>query len=206
MPPREQLQEIEEPIVQAQIITKSKFIGSVINLCIKKRGIFKNQIPLVAHRTELIFNIPLNEIIVDFFDQLKSTSHGYASLEYQPMGFTPANLVKLDILINGQRVDALSAIVHRDNAYHLGKKICEKAKDIIPRHLFEVAIQAAIGGKIIARSTIKALRKNVTEPLYGGDVSRKKKLLEAQKRGKKRMKAVGKVQMPPDAFLHLLKV
>ncbi len=205
MPAPERIQVLEEPIVQAQIITKTEFIGKIIELCIKKRAVFKNQIHLSADRAELLFHIPLSEIIFDFFDKLKSISRGYASFEYQPIGFEPASLVKLDILFNGEKVDALSSIVHRDSAYAIGKKICEKAKDIIPRHLFEVPIQASIGNKVIARVTIKALRKDVTAKLYGGHVERKKKLLEAQKKGKKRMKAIGKVQVPPETFLHLLK-
>jgi GTP-binding protein LepA len=206
MPVPEVIDRIEEPIVQVKIITKTAFVGKVIELCMNKRGEFKNQIHLSADRAELIFNLPLSEIVFDFFDKLKSISRGYASLEYSPIGFAPAKLIKLDILIHGEPVDALSSIVHRDNAHRLGKQVCEKAKEMIPRHLFEVPVQAAIGGKVVARSTIKAFRKDVTAKLYGGHVERRKKLLEAQKRGKKRMKAIGKVNIPSDVFLKLLKV
>ena len=206
MLPYAQIASIEEPVVQAQIITKTDFLGKVIELCMHRRGVFKNQIHLSVHRVELIFVLPLSEIVFDFFDKLKSVSSGYASLEYQFLGFEKANLVRLDILLHGEKVDALSSVVHEDKAYTIGKKICEKAKEIIPRQLFDVAVQAAVKGKIVARVTIKALRKDVTAGLYGGHIERKKKVLEAQKRGKKRMKAIGKVKVPPDVFLHLLKV
>ena len=194
MPDPGQIQSIEEPIVEVNIITQSHFIGRIMELCIQKRGIFKNQIHLSANRVELIYKIPLGEIVFDFFDRLKSISQGYASLEYQAAGFSPSNLVKLDILIHGEKVDALATIVHRDSAYYIGKRMCEKAQELIPKHLFEIPIQAAINQKIIARTTLKALRKNVTEGLYGGDISRKKKQLAAQKKGKKRMKLIGKVR------------
>ena len=206
MPSPELIQSIEEPMVEAQILTKAAFVGKIITLCMEKRGTFQDQRYLSSDRVELIFELPLSEIVFDFFDKLKGISQGYASLEYKPSGFVAANLVKLDILVKGEKIDALSSIVHRDNAYLLGKKICEKAKDMIPRHLFEVPIQAAIGSKVIARTTIKAFRKDVTAKLYGGDFSRKQKLLTAQKKGKKLMKQIGKVNLPADVFLHLLKV
>ncbi|MEM9737647.1 MAG: translation elongation factor 4 [Bacteroidota bacterium] len=206
MLPPEIIKLIEEPMVQATIMTHTRYVGSIMTLCIEKRGVFKNQLHLSSDRVELIFHLPLGEIVFDFYDQLKSISSGYASLDYRPLGFVPAKLVKLDVLLNGDKIDALSTIVHRDRAHELGKKICEKAKDIIPPHMFEVRIQAAIGTKVVARSSIKARRKDVTAKLYGGDVTRKKKLLEAQKRGKQRMRQVGNVRMPKGAFLSILRV
>lgn len=197
---------IEEPYIQAQIITDAEFIGPVISLCINKRGILKNQTYMTGNRVEVIFEIPLGEIVFDFYDKLKSISKGYASFDYHLIGFRESKLAKLDILLNGESVDALSALIHVSNAYEFGKKICEKLKELIPRQQFDIAIQAAIGSKIIARETIKAVRKDVTAKCYGGDISRKRKLLEKQKKGKKRMKQVGNVEVPQKAFLAVLKL
>jgi GTP-binding protein LepA len=197
---------IEEPFIKASIITKSEFIGSVMKLCIEKRGQIINQTYLTTDRVEMIFEMPLGEIVFDFYDRLKSISRGYASFDYQPCGMKPSNLVKLDILLNSEQVDALSALIHRDNAHEFGKKICEKLKELIPRQQFEIPIQAAIGAKIIARETIKAIRKDVTAKCYGGDISRKRKLLEKQKEGKKRMRQVGSVEIPQSAFMAVLKL
>ncbi len=197
---------IEEPIITAQIISKSDFIGSVMNLCIDKRGIFKNQVYLTSDRIEVTFEIPLAEIVFDFYDKLKSISKGYASFDYYQSGYQLANLVRLDVLLNGEMVDALSTLIHRDNAYDFGRKMCVKLKELIPRQQFDIAIQAAIGSKIIARETVKALRKDVTAKCYGGDITRKRKLLEKQKKGKKRMRQVGNVEIPQQAFLAVLKI
>ena len=197
---------IEEPFIKASIITKSEFIGSVMKLCIEKRGQIINQTYLTTDRVEMIFEMPLGEIVFDFYDRLKSISKGYASFDYQPCGLKPSNLVKLDILLNSEQVDALSALIHRDNAHEFGKKICEKLKELIPRQQFEIPVQAAIGAKIIARETIKAIRKDVTAKCYGGDISRKRKLLEKQKEGKKRMRQVGNVEIPQSAFMAVLKL
>jgi len=197
---------IEEPFIKASIITKSEFIGAVMKLCIEKRGQIINQTYLTTDRVEMIFEMPLGEIVFDFYDRLKSISRGYASFDYQPCGMKPSNLVKLDILLNSEQVDALSALIHRDNAHEFGKKICEKLKELIPRQQFEIPIQAAIGAKIIARETIKAIRKDVTAKCYGGDISRKRKLLEKQKEGKKRMRQVGSVEIPQSAFMAVLKL
>lgn len=197
---------IEEPYIKASIITKSEYIGAVMNLCIEKRGELKNQNYLTTDRVELIFEMPLGEIVFDFYDRLKSISRGYASFDYSPAGMKPSDLVKLDILLNGDPVDALSALIHRSNAYEFGKKICEKLKELIPRQQFEIPIQAAVGAKIIARETIRALRKDVTAKCYGGDISRKRKLLEKQKEGKKRMRQVGSVEIPQSAFMAVLKL
>lgn len=197
---------VEEPYIRAQIITKSDYVGPVITLCMEKRGVIKNQVYLTQERVELTFEIPLAEIVFDFFDKLKSISKGYASLDYELIGFQRSTLSKLDILLNGDKVDALSAIVHRDKAYEWGKRLCEKLKEFIPRQQFEVAIQAAIGNKVIARESVKALRKNVTAKCYGGDITRKRKLLEKQKEGKKRMRQIGKVEVPQDAFMAVLKL
>lgn len=197
---------IEEPFIKANIITKSEFIGPVMSLCIEKRGQIVNQNYLTADRVELIFEMPLGEVVFDFFDRLKSISKGYASFDYHPIGMRESDLAKLDILLNGEPVDALSALIHRSNAYDFGKKICEKLKELIPRQQFEIPIQAAIGAKIIARETIKAMRKDVTAKCYGGDISRKRKLLERQKEGKKRMKQVGSVEIPQSAFMAVLKL
>ncbi|MBL7884020.1 MAG: elongation factor 4 [Bacteroidia bacterium] len=197
---------IEEPYIKANIITKSEFIGPVMSLCIEKRGQIVNQNYLTADRVELIFEMPLGEVVFDFFDRLKSISKGYASFDYHPIGMKQSDLVKLDILLNAEQVDALSALIHRSNAYEFGKKICEKLKELIPRQQFEIPIQAAIGAKIIARETIKAIRKDVTAKCYGGDISRKRKLLEKQKEGKKRMRQVGSVEIPQSAFMAVLKL
>ena len=200
------LDRVEEPYINASIITKADFVGPVMNLCIEKRGILKNQTYLTTQRVELIFDMPLAEIVFDFYDRLKSISKGYASFDYSPIGFKQSKLIKLDILLNGNPVDALSALIHFDNAYSMGKKICEKLKELIPRQQFDIPIQAAIGAKIISRETVKAVRKDVTAKCYGGDITRKKKLLEKQKQGKKRMKQLGQVEIPQEAFLALLKV
>lgn len=197
---------IEEPYIKANIITKSDFIGPVMSLCIEKRGQIMNQNYLTADRVELVFDMPLGEVVFDFFDRLKSISKGYASFDYHPIGMKRSDLAKLDILLNGDPVDALSALIHRNNAYDFGKKICEKLKELIPRQQFEIPIQAAIGAKIIARETIRAIRKDVTAKCYGGDISRKRKLLEKQKEGKKKMKQVGSVEIPQSAFMAVLKL
>lgn len=197
---------IEEPFISAQIITKADFIGQVMNLCIEKRGIMKNQTYLTQDRVEIIFELPLAEIVFDFYDRLKTVSKGYASFDYYPIGLHASNLVKLDILLNGDQVDALSALIHKDNAFTLGKKICAKLRELIPRQQFEIAIQAAVGSKIIARETVRALRKDVTAKCYGGDISRKRKLLEKQKKGKKKMRQVGNVEVPQSAFMAVLQL
>lgn len=197
---------LEEPYIRAQIITKEDFVGPVISLCMDKRGEIKNQVYLTQSRVELTFHLPLAEIVFDFFDKLKTISKGYASLDYELVGYHTSNLVKLDILLNGDKVDALSAIVHRDKAYEWGKKLCEKLNELIPRQQFEIAVQAAIGTKVIARESVKALRKNVLAKCYGGDISRKRKLLEKQKKGKKRMRQVGNVEIPQEAFMAVLKL
>lgn len=197
---------IHEPFINAQIITKSEFVGLVMNLCIEKRGIMKNQTYLTQERVEIVFELPLAEIVFDFYDRLKSVSRGYASFDYHPIDDRESHLVKLDILLNGDQVDALSALVHRDNAFELGKKICAKLRELIPRQQFEIAIQAGIGNKIIARETVRAVRKDVTAKCYGGDISRKRKLLEKQKKGKKRMRQVGNVEIPQSAFMAVLQL
>ncbi len=197
---------IEEPFIKAQVITKSEYVGPVMNLCIEKRGELQNQVYLTQDRVELTFHMPMAEIVFDFYDRLKSVSRGYASFDYFPIGYQQSDLVKVDVLLNHEQVDALSALVHRSNAFDLGKQICNKLKELIPRQQFEIPIQAAIGAKIIARETIKALRKDVTAKCYGGDISRKRKLLEKQKQGKKRMRQVGKVEVPQEAFLAVLKL
>ena len=197
---------IEEPIITAQIISKSEYVGPVMNLCIEKRGVLKNQIYLTSDRVELTFEMPLAEIVFDFYDKLKSISKGYASFDYYQSGYARANLVRLDILLNSEMVDALSTLIHRDNAYDFGRRMCVKLKELIPRQQFDIAIQAAIGAKIIARETVKAVRKDVTAKCYGGDITRKRKLLEKQKKGKKRMRQVGNVEVPQKAFLAVLKL
>jgi GTP-binding protein LepA len=205
-PDPSRLDRIEEPYIKATIITKSDFVGPVMGLCIGKRGEIVNQSYLTTDRVELIFNMPLAEIVFDFYDKLKSISKGYASFDYHQIGYRTSDLVRLDIRLNGEPVDALSALIHRDHAFTFGKKICEKLKELITRQQFEIVIQAAIGAKIIARETVKALRKDVTAKCYGGDISRKRKLLEKQKEGKKRMRQVGSVEIPQQAFLAVLKL
>jgi GTP-binding protein LepA len=200
------LESVEEPFIRAQIITKSEFIGPVMTLCIAKRGELTNQVYLTTDRVELTFEMPLGEIVFDFYDKLKSISKGYASFDYSPIEYRTSVLAKLDILLNGDPVDALSALVHKTNSYSLGKKLCAKLKELIPRQQFDIAIQSAIGSKIISRETVKALRKDVTAKCYGGDISRKRKLLEKQKKGKKRMRQVGNVEIPQEAFLSVLKL
>ena len=206
MPEETHVDTIEEPYISAQIITKSEYIGAVIGLCIDKRGILKNQVYLTTDRVEITFEMPLAEIVFDFYDRLKTISRGYASFDYHPIEYREANLVKLDILLNGDPVDALSALIHRENSQNFGRKICEKLRQLIPRQQFDIAIQASIGAKIIARETIKAYRKDVTSKCYGGDITRKRKLLEKQKKGKKRMRQVGNVEIPQSAFLAVLKL
>ena len=200
------LNRVEEPYIRAAIITKSEFVGPVMSLCIEKRGELQSQNYLTQHRVEMIFNMPLAEVVFDFYDRLKSISKGYASFDYAPSGMKASKLVKVDIMINGEVVDALSALIHVDNAYNIGKKMCEKLRELIPRQQFDIPIQAAIGAKIIARETIKALRKDVTAKCYGGDISRKRKLLEKQKAGKKKMRQIGRVEVPQSAFLAVLKL
>ena len=197
---------IEEPTILAQVITNSDSLGVVVKLCIDKRGVLQKQVFLTSSRVELTFTMPLSEIVFDFYDKLKSISRGYASFDYHVNGFQTTTLVRLDILLNGDRVDALSSLIHRDYAYNFGRKMCEKLKELIPRQQFDIAIQAAIGAKIIARETVKAVRKDVTAKCYGGDITRKRKLLEKQKKGKKRMRQVGNVEVPQEAFLAVLKM
>lgn len=206
LPDPSKLDRVEEPYINASIITKSEFVGAIMNLCIDKRGELKNQVYLTTDRVELTFEMPLSEIVFDFYDKLKTISKGYASFDYHPIGFRASKLVKMDLLLNGDQVDALSALVHKDNAFDLGKKICKKLRELLPRQQFEIAIQAAIGSKIIARETVKALRKDVTAKCYGGDITRKRKLLEKQKKGKKRMRQIGNVEVPQQAFLAVLKL
>jgi len=206
MPDPSTIDWIEEPFIKAQIITKSDYVGAIIGLCMDKRSLLKNQVYLTQDRVELQFEMPLAEVVFDFFDKLKTISRGYASLDYEFMGNRESTMVKLDVMLNGEPVDALSAIVHRDKAYEWGKKLCEKLRELLPRQQFEIAIQAAIGQKIIARETVKALRKDVLAKCYGGDISRKRKLLEKQKKGKKRMRQVGNVEIPQEAFMAVLKI
>ncbi|MBC7388998.1 MAG: elongation factor 4 [Opitutaceae bacterium] len=206
MPEPNYIDRIEEPFIKAQIITKADYVGPIMTLCMEKRGILKNQSYLTTDRVELVFEMPLGEIVFDFFDKLKTISRGYASLDYELIGFVQSTLVRLDILLNDEKVDALSAIVHRDKAYDWGKRLCEKLKELLPRQMFEIKIQAAIGAKIISRESISALRKDVTAKCYGGDISRKRKLLEKQKEGKKRMRQVGTVEIPQEAFMAILRL
>jgi GTP-binding protein LepA len=206
LPPATSIDHIEEPYIQAQVISKAEYVGSIMKLCLDKRGTLKNQVYLTSNRVELTFEMPLAEIVFDFYDKLKSISKGYASFDYYPHGYQKADLVKLDILLNGEMVDALSTLIHRDHAYDFGRRICVKLKELIPRQQYEVAIQAAIGAKVIARETVKAVRKDVTAKCYGGDITRKRKLLEKQKKGKKRMRQVGNIEVPQSAFLAVLKL
>ena len=206
LPEPSKLDHVKEPYIKASIISKSDYVGSIMSLCIDKRGQITNQVYLTTDRVELTFEMPLAEIVFDFYDRLKTISKGYASFDYYPLEYRQSNLVKLDILLNGEQVDALSALIHKDRAFEFGKKICEKLKELITRQQFEIIIQAAIGAKIIARETVKALRKDVTAKCYGGDISRKRKLLEKQKKGKKRMRQVGNVEIPQEAFMAVLKL
>ncbi len=206
LPDPSKLNRMEEPYIKATIITKSDFVGSVMSLCIEKRGQITNQTYLTTERVELSFDMPLAEIVFDFYDRLKTVSKGYASFDYSPIGMRQSKLVRVDVLLNGNIVDALSALLHQDNAYDIGKKMCEKLRQLIPRQQFDIPIQAAIGAKIISRETVKALRKDVTAKCYGGDISRKRKLLEKQKKGKKRMRQVGNVEIPQEAFMAVLKL
>ena len=206
MPESTLIDVIEEPFIHAQIITRSEYIGPIMTLCLDKRGMLTKQEYLTADRAELSFDMPLGEIVIDFYDKLKSISKGYASFDYHITGYRPAKLVKLDILLNSEPVDALSTLLHVDNAYYIGRRMCEKLKELIPRQQFDVAIQGAIGAKIISRETVKAVRKDVTAKCYGGDITRKRKLLEKQKKGKKRMKQIGNVEVPQKAFLAVLKL
>ncbi len=206
LPDPSSIDHVEEPYIKATIITKSDFVGNVMSLCIEKRGQITHQTYLTTERVELNFDMPLAEIVFDFYDRLKTVSKGYASFDYTPIGMRPSKLVRVDILLNGQPVDALSALLHADNAVNIGKKICSKLKELIPRQQFDIPIQAAIGAKIISRETTKALRKDVTAKCYGGDISRKRKLLEKQKKGKKRMRQVGNVEVPQEAFMAVLKL
>ena len=206
MPDPVKIDRIEEPFIKAQIITKPEYIGNIMTLCLGKRGILINQSYLTQTRVELIFEMPLTEIVFDFYDKLKSQTRGYASFDYHPIGYREADIVKMDILLNNEKVDALSALIHRGRAQEFGRKLCEKLKELLPRQQFQIAIQAAIGAKIISRENISAMRKDVTAKCYGGDISRKRKLLEKQKEGKKRMRQIGNVEVPQEAFLAVLKL
>jgi GTP-binding protein LepA len=206
MPDPSKLDMIEEPFIKAQIVTLAEYIGNIMTLCLGKRGILINQSYLTATRVELIFEMPLTEIVFDFYDKLKSQTRGYASFDYSPIGYRESDIVKMDILLNGDKVDALSALIHRSRAQDFGRKLCEKLKELLPRQQFQIAIQAAIGAKVIARENISAMRKDVTAKCYGGDISRKRKLLEKQKEGKKRMRQIGNVEVPQEAFLAVLKL
>ncbi len=206
MPPVGEIEYVEEPYIKAQIVTPSEYVGNIMKLAMDKRGTYKNTTYIDPTRADLEYEFPLSEIIFDFYDKLKSTSRGYASFDYEYAGYKKADLVKLDILINGEPVDALSIIVHRDKSYDWGRKVCSKLKELIPRQMFEIAIQASIGSKVISRSVVKALRKNVLAKCYGGDITRKRKLLEKQKEGKRRMKQVGNVEIPQEAFLAVLQI
>lgn len=206
MPDPSRIDRIEEPYIRAQIISKPEYIGNIMNLCIGKRGTLVYQGYLTTTRVELGFEMPLTEIVFDFYDRLKSQTRGYASFDYHPIGYRESDIAKMDILLNGDRVDALSALIHKSRAQDFGRKLCEKLKELVPRQQFQIAIQAAIGAKIIARENISAMRKDVTAKCYGGDISRKRKLLEKQKEGKKRMKQIGNVEVPQEAFLAVLKL
>lgn len=206
MPDVVKIDRIEEPFIKAQIITLPDYIGNIMTLCLGKRGILINQSYLTPSRVELIFEMPLTEIVFDFYDKLKSSTRGYASFDYSPIGYREADIVKMDILLNSDKVDALSALIHRSRAQDFGRRLCEKLKELLPKQQFQIAIQAAIGAKVIARENISAMRKDVTAKCYGGDISRKRKLLEKQKEGKKRMRQIGNVEVPQEAFLAVLKL
>jgi GTP-binding protein LepA len=206
MPDPSRIEKIEEPFIKAQIITNSDYIGNIMTLCINKRGILTHQSYITPTRVEITFEMPLTEIVFDFYDRLKSLTRGYASFDYHPIGLRESDIVKMDILLNGDKVDALSALIHRSRSQEFGRKLCEKLKELVPRQQFQIAIQAAIGAKVVARETISAMRKDVTAKCYGGDISRKRKLLEKQKEGKKRMKQIGNVEVPQEAFLAVLKL
>jgi GTP-binding protein LepA len=206
LPDQSSTDHLEEPYVKAQLITKAEFVGALMSLCVEKRGVFINQHYLTPERVELSYELPLSEIVFDFYDKLKSISKGYASLDYDLIGYRESELVRLDIMLNGEPVDALSALIHKDKAYFYGRRLCEKLKELIPKQQFIIAIQASIGSRIIARETISAIRKDVTAKCYGGDISRKRKLLEKQKKGKKRMRQVGNVEVPQSAFMAVLKL
>jgi GTP-binding protein LepA len=206
MPDPTQMQKVEEPYIIANIITKAEYVGNIMSLCMNKRGVIKNQVYITTDRVELTFELPLGEVVFDFYDKLKSISKGYASFDYHPLEYRESELVKLDILVNAEQVDALSALIHKSHAHDFGRKICEKLKELIPRQQFQIAIQAAIGAKIVARETLSAIRKDVTAKCYGGDISRKRKLLEKQKEGKKKMKQIGNVEIPQSAFMAVLKL
>ena len=205
LPPTTEIDYMEEPIIKASIFTPPDYVGPIMELCQFKRGVYKDMVYLDKTRVEMKYELPLNEIIYDFFDSLKSRTKGYASFDYELAGYQKSDLVKLDLLLNGDMCDALSIIVHKDKAYERGRQIAEKLKDVIPRQMFEIPIQAAVGGKIIARETVKAFRKDVLAKCYGGDVTRKKKLLEKQKEGKKKMRSIGSVEIPSEAFIEILK-
>jgi len=206
MPPPNNIERIEEPYIIAQVITQAEYVGQIMKLCIDRRGTLKNQVYLTRDRVEVTFEMPLSEIVFDFYDKLKSISRGYASFDYYYTAYQKADLVRLDILLNGEVVDALSTLIYRGHAYDFGRKMCVKLKELIPRQQFDIAIQAAIGAKIISRETVKAVRKDVTAKCYGGDITRKRKLLEKQKKGKKRMRQIGNVEVPQQAFLAVLKL
>jgi GTP-binding protein LepA len=206
LPDVSKIEYVEEPFIKASIISKADFVGPIMSLCIQKRGVITNQTYLTSDRVEMTFEMPMGEIVFDFYDKLKTISKGYASFDYHQIGYRQSDLVRLDIRLNGEPVDALSTLIHRSNSYEFGKKICEKLRELIPRQQFEIIIQASIGAKIIARETVRALRKDVTAKCYGGDISRKRKLLEKQKKGKKRMRQVGNVEIPQTAFMAVLKL
>ena len=206
LPDASRIERIEEPFISAQIITKPDYIGNIMTLCLGKRGNLLNQSYLTTTRVELVFEIPLTEIVFDFYDKLKSQTRGYASFDYHPIGYRDADICRMDILLNGDKVDALSALIHRSRSHEFGRRLCEKLKELLPRQQFQIAIQAAIGAKVVARETISAMRKDVTAKCYGGDISRKRKLLEKQKEGKKRMRQIGNVEVPQEAFLAVLKL
>jgi GTP-binding protein LepA len=206
MPPLGQIERIEEPFIKAQIIVPTEYLGNIMKLCTERRGVYKNTTYLDPTRADVQYEMPLSEIIFDFYDKLKSTTRGYASFDYEFLDFRESDLVKLDILLNGEPVDAFSSVVHHDKAHDWGKRLCVKLRKLIPRQMFEVAIQAAIGSKVVARETISAMRKNVLAKCYGGDITRKRKLLEKQKEGKKRMKQVGRVEIPQEAFFAVLSM